>query len=119
MTVAGKLKILFVCGRNKHRSPTAVAMYKNDQRFTVASAGISEKSNHQINTKDVEWANLIVVFENKYKQYILNKFVGQNLPKIVCLDIPDEFEYMDVDLVELIDGILEYQLTISGFNSFS
>jgi len=37
-------RILFVCGRNKWRSPTAATVYRDDQRVEVRSAGISAKS---------------------------------------------------------------------------
>ena len=34
-----KPHVLFVCGRNQWRSPTAARIYANDQRIEVRSAG--------------------------------------------------------------------------------
>lgn len=102
-----KPNILFVCGRNKWRSPTAEKIYKNDQRRNVRSAGISEKSNHQVNGNDIFWADLIVVFEHKYKSWIIEKFRDLHLLRIKNMDIPDEYEYMNPELVEMIKDRVE------------
>jgi len=107
--VAVKPHILFVCGRNKRRSPTAVNVYRNDQRFTVYSAGISGTSGHQINQKDIHWADVIFVFEDEYGKWIKRKF-NESHPKIINLSIPDEFEYMDSELIELIKTTTENYL---------
>jgi predicted protein tyrosine phosphatase len=102
--------ILFVCGKNKWRSPTAERIYKNDKRVEVHSAGMSGKSKHPISTDDIEWADLILVMENGYKSRILGLFRDLSLPKIENLDIPDEYEYMDDELVELIENRVEYYI---------
>src|SRR6185369_16359370 len=97
-----KPKILFVCGRNKRRSPTAQNIYRNDPRMEVRSAGTSETSPHAISEADLRWADLILVMENKYKGRISALFRNVNFPLIKSLDVPDEYEYMDEELVELI-----------------
>jgi predicted protein tyrosine phosphatase len=101
------LRILFVCGRNKWRSPTAERIYKNDQRLEVRSAGVSEKSRHTISRADVEWADLILVMESGYKTRISEMFRGLPLPRIENLDIPDDYEYMDEELIEEIQNKVE------------
>src|SRR5258708_40221725 len=84
-------KILFVCGRNKWRSPTAENVYENDSRVNVRSAGMSDKSSHQISSSDIEWADLVLVMERKYKTRILSEFRDYKLPPIESLEIPDEY----------------------------
>jgi predicted protein tyrosine phosphatase len=74
MTLKMKPRILFVCGKNQWRSPTAVAIYKSDQRIEVRSAGVSSKSKKRISTADIEWADLILVMEKEYKSRIIEKF---------------------------------------------
>jgi predicted protein tyrosine phosphatase len=101
------LHILFVCGRNKWRSPTAEHIYKNDQRLEVRSAGVSERSRHTISRADIEWADLILVMESGYKTRISEMFRGIPVPRIENLDIPDEYEYMDEELIELIKKSVE------------
>lgn len=105
-----KPQILFVCGKNKWRSPTAERIYKNDQRIEVRSAGMSGKSRHPISQDDVGWADLILVMENGYKSRILSLFRDLSLPRIENLDIPDEYEYMDEELIELIETKVEFYI---------
>jgi predicted protein tyrosine phosphatase len=61
-----KHHVLFVCGRNQWRSPTAERLYRADPRVEVRSAGVSPKSRHQISRSDIEWADLILVMEGNY-----------------------------------------------------
>jgi protein-tyrosine phosphatase len=105
-----KARILFVCGRNKWRSPTAERIYRNDPRVDVRSAGISDKSTHQISYADVEWADLILVMEDDYKRKLSRLFRDLNLPPVDSLDIPDEYQYMDKELIELIKSGVEHHI---------
>jgi predicted protein tyrosine phosphatase len=99
-----KPHFLFVCGRNQWRSPTAEAIYRNDPRVEVRSAGVSSQSNHQISARDLHWADLVLVMEREYKSRILQEFRDHpNLPPIVSLEIPDTYERMDPELVALIE----------------
>ena len=106
-----KPRVLFVCGRNLWRSPTAYRIYTNDQRIEVRSAGLSRKSHHHLTKKDIEWADLILVMEKKQKARILKEFRTLNLPPIDFLDIQDEFQFMDPDLIERIRVGTEIQLS--------
>ena len=77
----------------------------------IRSAGVSSKSRHQITDEDLAWADLVLVMERKYKSRILGMFRDHpNLPRIVSLDIPDEYERMDPDLVSLIQSGTEFHL---------
>ena len=105
-----KPHILFVCGRNLWRSPTAACVYANDQRIEVRSAGVGSKSRHQVTDQDIQWADLILVMEHKYKARLLGTFRDMKLPIIDSLDIPDEYEFMNDELVELIREGTEFHL---------
>lgn len=105
-----KPHILFVCGRNQWRSPTAVAIYKDDQRIEVRSAGVSSKSKKKISLSDVEWADLILVMEKEYKSRIVEVFRGMKLLPIENLDIPDDYNYMDEELIELIRSAADFHI---------
>ena len=102
-----KPHILFVCGRNQWRSPTAERIYRNDLRIAVRSAGVSEQSPHRISSADIAWADLILVMEERYAQAIRAQFRQFRLPPIHSLDIPDEYAFMDAELVELIHSAVE------------
>mgnify|MGYP000961152189 CR=1 FL=1 len=102
MQKANKPHVLFVCGRNQWRSPTAARVYANDPRVEVRSAGVSEVSRHPLDRRDLAWADLILVMERKYAARIRKTFRDLDLPPIESLEIPDEFAFMDDELVGLI-----------------
>lgn len=104
----GRLRVLFVCGRNQWRSPTAEALYRRDPRVSVRSAGVSEKSRRRVSADDLAWADLVLVMERKHRARILDTFRDVSpMPPIESLDIPDDYEYMDPELVELLRGAVE------------
>jgi predicted protein tyrosine phosphatase len=94
--------ILVVCGRNKKRSRTAEYIFKNDDRFNIRSAGLSPKSDRKISAKDLEWAHLTFVMETDQRARILDTFGDIELPQILVLDIPDDYEFMDEELVDML-----------------
>lgn len=101
-----KPNILVVCSRNKKRSRTAEFIFKNDSRFNIRSAGLSEKSQVKISDKDIIWADLIFVMENGHRARIWGTFRHLELPPIEILGIEDEYEFMDEELISLLkDGI--------------
>lgn len=95
------MNILFVCSRNEWRSPTAEAIYKNHDFISVKSAGTSSSARIKINQKHLDWSDLIFVMEKKHRQLLEQRF-GNNLDrqKIIVLNIPDEYQYMDEELIE-------------------
>ncbi len=106
------MNILFVCSRNKWRSRTAEAIYKNHGHHQVKSVGTENAARIRINEGHLLWADLIFVMEQRHKERILQRFVGNQYSKdIIVLDIPDEYKYMDETLVEIlkesIDPFLE------------
>lgn len=109
--------ILFVCGKNQWRSPTGEALYREDSRVEARSAGVSSKSRHKVSRRDIEWADLVLVMENAHKKRIQAEFRNMpTLPRIEVLNIPDEYQYMDEELVELIHSGTEYYLeSMLGF----
>jgi predicted protein tyrosine phosphatase len=106
-----QLRILFVCGRNQWRSPTAERIYRDDPRIDVRSAGLSNRSGHKLSGKDLAWANLVMVMERRHKTRILEDFREEvELPRIVSLDIPDDYPFMDPELIELLRDKVEIHL---------
>ncbi|MEM8672310.1 MAG: phosphotyrosine protein phosphatase [Cyanobacteria bacterium P01_G01_bin.67] len=101
------VNLLFVCSKNKWRSPTAEAIYRHDSRVKVCSAGTSASAKKRISERDLQWADLILVMEHKHRKIIISKYSYLTLPPIVVLDIPDEYEYMSDELVKMIKGSTE------------
>ena len=95
-----KLKLLFVCTVNRMRSATAHKIYENDQRFEVKSAGTDNSANTIISNEILSWADSIIVMEKHHRNFIRQKFaeIYKN-KKIVCLYIPDYYDYMHTELI--------------------
>ncbi len=71
--------------------------------MSVRSAGISESSRHRITEKDLRWADWVLVMEKKHRSRILDRFRDlDELPRIDSLDIPDDYSFMDLELIELL-----------------
>jgi len=94
--------ILVICGRNKKRSRTAEYIFKNDNRFNVRSAGLSPKSDRKISENDLNWADLVFVMETEQRSKIWEQYKHLELPKIEVLNIPDEYEFMNEELIEML-----------------
>lgn len=85
------------------RSATAYEIYKDDKRFEVNSAGTDKMAAKIISRELIEWADSVVVMEKHHRNSIRNKFLDLYKSKrIVCLYIPDEYDYMDKNLIGLI-----------------
>ena len=107
------MNILFVCTKNKWRSPTAEKIYSNHPRLDVRSAGISRSARRLINATDVDWAEIIFVMENKHRRYIHEHFQNQiSKKKVIVLDIPDDYHYMDKVLVSWLYDAVDAHLSL-------
>jgi predicted protein tyrosine phosphatase len=104
------LNLLVVCGQNKKRSRTAESIYKNDSRLSIRSAGLSPQSRRKLSRDDLSWASLVLVMESKHKKKIRELF-GRNFSTMDSLEIPDEYEYLDPALIELLKSKIEPYLT--------
>lgn len=105
--------ILFICSRNSWRSPTAEAIYKNTQYLNVRSAGTEPSAKTKVNKKLIDWADLIFAMEKRHKQRLMEKFPEEtSRKKIIVLDIPDEYHYMDEELIESIKTSVSPYLSI-------
>lgn len=95
--------ILFLCSRNKLRSPTAEALFMNHPCIEVDSAGLSHDAEVVVEEEHIAWADVIMVMEKIHRTRLTRKF-GKILAgkRIVVLDIPDVYEYMDPALVALL-----------------
>lgn len=93
-------RLLFVCSRNQWRSPTAERVWRGYPGVEVRSAGTSEQARRRVTLADVEWADLVLVMEKKHRARLRAEF-GPALDdkEIHVLDIPDEYQFMDQELV--------------------
>ena len=96
-------RLLFICSRNQWRSPTAEAAYQGDPRVEARSAGVSASARRQVTEKLLRWADLVLVMEHAHKRRLQDRFpeFAHEL-SIQVLDIPDDYAFMDAELVALI-----------------
>jgi len=95
--------LLFICSRNQWRSPTAETIWHRRPGYKVRSAGTSPRARRTVNASDIEWADVVFVMENKHRSRLKTEFPGLMQHKAVhILDIPDEYRYMDEELVDML-----------------
>src|SRR5690242_8593555 len=98
------MRILFLCGRNRRRSPTAEAVVGAWPGFEVESAGVQPDADSVVTAEQIAWAELIVVMEKKYLRPLKSRFQRELRDKrVASLDIADDFELMEPRLMELIE----------------
>lgn len=97
------LNILFVCSRNQWRSPTGEKIWRKASGVSARSAGTSRKARRRLNVSDIRWADLIFVMEEKHKSRIKAEFRDDaTLKQLHVLDIPDDYGFMDPELIEIL-----------------
>ena len=99
-----RLNVLFVCSRNQWRSPTAEQVWRRHPKIVARSAGTSPNARHKVSVEDIRWASVILVMEEKHKSRLTAEFTRllENKP-IHVLDIPDDYRYMDPELIEILE----------------
>ena len=104
------MNLLFICSRNKWRSPTAETIFKTHLQHSVKSAGTSPNAQTRVSAKLINWAHIIFVMEKKHKQILLQRFPAETQNKqITVLYIPDDYQYMDEELIQTLkDTVIPY-----------
>jgi predicted protein tyrosine phosphatase len=97
------MRLLFLCSRNQWRSPTAEKVYQNDARVEARSAGISASARCRVSEKLLSWADVVMVMEHSHKRRLEEMFPQlASALRIEVLDIPDDYPFMDEELMALI-----------------
>lgn len=97
------MNLLFVCSENRLRSPTGEEVFSRYEGIHAIGAGTNADAETVVSGDLVEWADVIFVMEKTHKNKISKKF--KNLlhgKKLVCLDIPDNYERMDPELIRIL-----------------
>jgi predicted protein tyrosine phosphatase len=102
------VNVLFVCSRNQWRSPTAERMFRGHPVIVARSAGTSLSARHRISHADIDWADVIMVMEGKHRERIVADYARmiEHTP-IHVLDIPDDYKFMDPELIEVLEQTVE------------
>ena len=97
------MRLLFVCARNRLRSPTAERVFAAVPGVETESAGVAPDAESPVTPELIEWADVILVMEPAHRSKLAKRFPNALRGKrVVCLDVPDDYAYMDPGLVELL-----------------
>ncbi len=96
-------RVLFICSKNQWRSPTAEEVFAAHPGIECTSAGLRLDAEVPLSAELVAWADLLFVMEKRHKTKLTEQFQPQLLGKrVVCLNIPDRYRFMDPALVALL-----------------
>lgn len=97
------MRALFICTHNKLRSPTAEHIFAGWPGVETDSAGIGADAEVPLAPEQIAWATVIFVMENVHKRKLSQKFQRHlNGKRVICLGIPDDYDYMQPELVALL-----------------
>lgn len=103
--------ILFVCSQNRLRSPTAEQVFSQRADLEVASAGTNHDADTPLTAELVAWADILFVMERTHRAKVQKRFrAALNGKRIICLDIPDDHDFMDPTLIRLLEAKLARHL---------
>jgi len=95
--------VLFLCSQNRLRSPTAEQVFADWPGIETASAGLLVDAEKVLSPELLQWADLVFVMEKAHRNRLSSRYKPWLKEKrVICLDIPDDYEYMDPVLVELL-----------------
>ena len=87
-------------------------MFADWPGIEVASAGVDHDADNPLTPELLEWAQLVFVMERAQRARLSAKFKPSlRTQRIVCLDIPDDYGFMDPVLVRLLEERVPRHLT--------
>jgi len=95
--------VLFICTYNQCRSPTAEHIFADWPGIETQSAGLGSDAKIPLSPELLDWSDLIFVMEEAHRDELSRRFralLGSK--RVICLNIPDEYQYMDPVLVQLL-----------------
>lgn len=96
------MNVLFICSQNRLRSPTAEQIFSSESGLEVTSAGLNNDAENPTTSEVVAWADVVFVMERAQRTKLQKRFKKHLRARVICLDIPDNYEFMDEELVRLL-----------------
>ncbi|MDH5527094.1 MAG: phosphotyrosine protein phosphatase [Nitrospirota bacterium] len=94
------MHLLFVCGKNRRRSPTAADLFADLDGVETASAGLQPDADCVLSADLIQWADLIFVMEPGHRSEVQRRFKDSlGGRRVVVLGIPDRFQKNDPTLI--------------------
>ena len=99
------MNLLFVCSENRLRSPTGEEVFSKYENINAIGCGTNSDAETTVSGDLIEWANIIFVMEKSHRNKVSKKFKDLlKDKKLVCLDIPDNYDRMDPILIRLLEN---------------
>jgi predicted protein tyrosine phosphatase len=106
-------KLLFICSRNEWRSRTAEEIFKHLPGYAVKSAGTEPSARIRVTAGLLGWADVLFVMERKHRDILRQRFPDAIVDRpIHCLDIPDDYTFMDPDLIASLHSALSQHINL-------
>lgn len=105
-------RVLTVCSASALRSPTAAVVLNQEYGYNTKAAGVSlEYAIVPVTGRLLMWSREIVVMENWQAHEIIEmlEIMGLDRP-VICLNIDDNYCYMQPELVSLIKQRYDQQV---------
>ncbi|MBP3959561.1 phosphotyrosine protein phosphatase [Gemmata sp. G18] len=97
------MRALFVCEGNRHRSPTAERLYSATPGVASRSAGLSPLARVELTEELLAWADMLFVMEARLEKLIRRRFaLALDGKLLVCLKIPDDYQFMQPELIAVL-----------------
>lgn len=97
------MNLLFVCSENRLRSPTGQEVFSAYPGVSAIGAGTNSDAETVVSGDLIEWADVVLVMEKSHRNKVSKKFKEQlKGKKLVCLDIPDNYDRMQPELIKLL-----------------
>lgn len=99
------IRALFLCTHNRLRSPTAEQVFASWPGVETDSAGVGADADVPLSPEQLAWAEIVFVMEKKHKARLSSGFKRYlNGKRVICLDIPDEYAFMQPELITLLEA---------------
>lgn len=97
------IRALFICTQNRLRSPSAEQVFSTWPGVETDSVGLGNDANVPLSPEQIEWATMIFVMEQTHRRKLSQKFQRYlNGKAVICLGIPDDYTFMQPELVALL-----------------
>ena len=98
-------KVLFLCHLNRVRSATAERLFCKRPDLDVRSAGVSSDAMVRVNARMLDWADVIITMDESQRLALEQMFPRHAaLSRLVCLQIPDDYTFLQPELVALLEA---------------
>ena len=113
------MHLLFLCSQNKRRRLTNEKLFAGYNGHQARSAGTESNARVKVTPGLLGWADIIFCMEKKHVRRIKERYSDIVADKtVICLNIPDDYSFMDDDLCELLESVVPEYLS-TAINNFS